>query len=331
MYHPFDSKNKLIQFQPQFNLPTYYDSRDSNRYKLCNFLANKKRKIIINNYTYQTNGNGIKLQPNYNPMPVNHHMNVKIGNIIYMIPSRFCKFLHIIKELLKNPRNKLRAILKFLENNYNIDDPLLKNIEPSPIKKQYKYTLYDKPYITYNNVGNFYTSFKMGKIIKSNSSGLDTIINNLNIKKPFYPLINNIQYVYIARNDGKTFTNKINEIQPIMNSPASFWATQLSVNGNLIYAGSLNLYVSVFPIIDIYNIKFGIFTVFNDFLIFIPVVTDNYSFLQNNPYTENMIFNIKPIINFEKFLEKYQIIIANSSEPCNYANFYNLFRNNDIE
>jgi hypothetical protein len=334
MYHPFDSKNKIIMFKPQFNLPTYYDSRDSNNYKHCNFLSNKKRKLIINNYSYQTNGNGIKLLPNHNHLHVNHNTHIKIGNIIYIIPPRFCKFLHIIKTLLQNPKNKLREILKFLENYFDIDDKLLTNIQPSAIKKQYKYTLYDKPYITYNNVANFYTSFKMGKNLDENSIGLDTLIGNLNIQTPFYPLVNNIQFVYIANNDGKTFTSNINDIQP-MNLFTSFWATKLSVNGNPIVNDSsvFKIIVSIFPIIDIYNIKFGILSILENRLVFVPIVTNKYSFLQNNPYQENMLFNIKILVNFDDFLVKYNTFKSgiNFSGLCKYNNFYNLFRNNDIE
>lgn len=317
MISPYDSKNKLIQFNPKFNLPTYYGSRDNIANIPCGLLANAKRNFVIKQHTYKTNGVGIKpLVNRVKEINVTANNLIKIKNIIYKIPDRFCKYITIIRELV-DQNIPLPAILKKLTEDFNIVDPFLSDIEPSNFKNKYRYPKFDIKYKIYDNVANFSAPFKLGELIKKNNSPANNaIIDGL------YAFADYIRFVFVVCNDGINYTNNVDDMAN--NGIASFWGSRLALNGNnLAYEATIP--VNIFPINNIINIVGGVFYTTpngssffnpssipeNSRLIFIPKITlATYTALES--YTTNMPFNIKTNNAFQCD-DTFNFIISNLS------------------
>jgi hypothetical protein len=311
MYSPYDSKNNFVMFSTKYNLPTYYGSRVSNSLELCGKLANQKRKIIIKRHSYITNGSGTKpTLNNKNQISVNKNKTIKINNVIYVIPSRFCKYINSITELVKTM--PLTNVLKFLSVIHNIEDLSLYNVQPSFFKRQYKYPAFNTLYTPRDNIGDFHAPFKLGPTITLLDSRID-------ILKDLYAIRGGIRYVYVTNNDGRTYTDNI--IDMIASEyggtgSASFWGTKLSKNFI-----NFDLPVVIFPIDDVRNIQYGKFKVTSDRkLVYIPYTTiENFSTYIK--YNENMTFNIKTGLSYNDYIINY------GDGTCKYNEKTNLYIN----
>jgi len=312
MINPYDSKKNSIQFISKFKLPTFYGSRDNNLNVQCGLLSNMKRNIIINQHTFRTNGVGITPLPNYTTQIPATANSIKINNIIYLIPKRFCKYIDIIRT--QSEQNiSLSNIFKNLTTEFNIPDPYLSNIQPSNLKNKYTFPPFNKLYKTYNNVGNFSGPFKMGGKISEVISDFQIPLDDL------FPIYDETRYVFVSCNDGKNYTDKITDMAN--NGIASFWGSRLSLHGNDL-GYDIKIPVAVFPIDDTTNIIYGTF--FTSFvsnkILFIPLTT-----LQDFPihknYYENMLFNIKTYDCYENISIDYNKV------KCIYTKHVNLYTN----
>lgn len=303
MISPYDSKNKLIQTNPKFNLPTYYGSRDNTANIPCGLLANAKRNFVIKQHTYKTNGVGIKpLVNRVKEINITATNLIKINNIIYKIPDRFCKYITIIRELV-DQNIPLPAILKKITEDFNIVDPFLSDIEPSNFKNKYRYPKFDIKYKVYDNVANFSAPFKMGPLIRPTLFGANLV--NFDFR---YPNSEYMRYVFVSCNDGINYTNNVSDMSN--NGIASFWGSRLALNGNDL-AYDVRIPVTILPIINIRNIMNGaLYTTPNgeeifriglnigSKLTFIPIITlATYTALES--YTTGMPFNIKTDNSFQ--------------------------------
>jgi hypothetical protein len=303
MISPYDSKNKLIQINPKFNLPTYYGSRDNNANIPCGLLANTKRNFIIKQHTYKTNGVGIKPVVNrFQELDITAPNLIKIKNVIYRIPDRFCKYITIIRELV-DQNIPLPDILKKLTEDFNIVDPFLSDIEPSNLKNKYRFPKFDTKYKIYDNVANFSAPFKMGKLIRPTLFGANRV--NFDFR---YPNAEYMRYVFVSCNDGINYTNNVSDMSN--DGIASFWGSRLALNGNDL-SDKKNIPVNILPINNIRNIMSGslyttpngdpvffIGTNFGSKLTFIPVIT-LATFTALESYTTGMPFNIKTNNTYE--------------------------------
>ena len=317
MISPYDSNNKFIMINSKYNLPTFLGSRDSATYT-CGRLSNIKRKLIINQYNYKTNGVGIKPAPNHvsqiNTTTIKNA--VKIGSIIYMIPTRFCKYIDEIRAYAKE-NVPFQLILDKLNEKYPLLDPLLLKIQSSNIKHTRTYPTYNKQYTNYKNVANFSAPFKLGPTVGElhNSSSFDLL----------FPVLKEIRYVYVSCNDAINYTYMVKDMK--LNGKASFWGGKLSSNGNDLSPG-MSVPVIVFPIDDIRNIMYGTFYTTKPFLspeensklIFIPLTTLK-DFPAHKNYYENMEFNIRTHKCYKN------ISIDYSKIKCKYIQHAKLYAN----
>jgi hypothetical protein len=292
---PYDSRNKFIMVNPKYNEPTFFDSRDTPSYT-CGLLSNIKRKLIINEHTYKTNGVGIKRIPNATrQIQYNSKNSVKIGNVIYIIPSRLCKYIDEIR-VLAEQNIPFQTIVKIISEKYSVNDPLLSTIQPSNFNPKYRYSSYNKLYANYKNVADFSGPFRMGEFLTSFSS---TILTS-----SLFPILSETQYVYVVCNDGIEYTTLVSDMK--QNGKASFWGGKLSSNGNDL-TSNVSIPVVIFPIDNVTDIMYGTLYTTNTTdskLVFIPLTTlENFPIHKN--YYENMLFNIKTYECYENLSIDY--------------------------
>jgi len=308
---PYDSQQKFIMIDPKYNQPTYFGSRVNSTYT-CGLLSNIKRKIIIRQHNYKTNGVGIKPLPNITyQIPYNFRNSIQIGKIIYMIPPRFCKYINDIREFARQ-NIPFQIILDKITEKYSIVDALLLKSQSANLKHTYKYPSFNKLYSNYKNVANFSAPFKMGEIVT------DTLFVNFSL----FPIKTDIRYVYVATNDGVEYTTMVKDLSS--NGKASFWGGKLTTNGNDLVPNK-NIPVTIFPINDNKNIMYGILyttnTTLNDSkLIFIPL-TSIVDFSIHENYYENMPFNIKTRQCYK------DVKIDYGKLRCRYINHSKLYAN----
>ena len=326
MISPYDSRNKFILINPKYNQPTYFGSRFTST-NTCGLLSNIKRRLIINQHTYKTNGVGTRVLPNFKNVQYNENNSVKIGNIIYIIPPRFCKYKDKIRELV-DQNMSFNDILNTISQMYPIIDNLLLKIQPSIINPTYRYPSYNTPIKNYKNVADFNGPFKMGDLLPS--SIITAFISSItfpsfpNINIQLFPDITKIRYVYVACNDGIEYTTLINDMK--INEKASFWGGKLSTDGIDLSPRSF-IPVLILPINDIKNVSFGILYatpitfISESKLIFIPLTSGQNFIINKKDYYENMLFNIKTRVCRENLTIDYTKL------RCKYAKYANLFAN----
>ena len=312
MINPYDSHNRFIMVNPKYNQPTYFGSRVNSTYT-CGILSNIKRKIIIRQHNYKTNGVGLKALPNITyQIPYNTRNSVQIGNIIYMVPARFCRFIDEIRDLAKE-RFSFQVILNKISEKYGVIDSLLLKTQSANLKHGYTYPSFNKQYVNYKNVANFSAPFKMGELINQD----DPTVNF-----SLFPIRSQIRHIYVVCNDGIEYTKYVKDLK--QNGKASFWGGKLSSKGQDLMPNK-EMPIVVFPIEDTKNIMFGKLYTSNtseddSTLIFIPLTT-----LQNFPihkkYYENMTFNIKTYDCYENIHIDYNVL------RCKYINYSKLYAN----
>ena len=318
MISPYDAKNNLIQFKTKFNLPTYYGSRDNNENIQCGLLSNIKRNLIIKQHSYKTNGVGLKPIANHvEQIAYNPKNSIRIKNIVYKIPNRFCTYIPLIRELLEQ-NISFPTILKKIAEDFNIIDPNLSNIQPSILKNKYRHPNFNTAYKTYNNVANFSAPFKMGNLWIEG-------IGNPQLLDFLFPVADQIRYVYVVCNDGINYTNNVDDLRT--DGIASFWGAKLSLNGeNLV--NNTRIPVIVFPIDDVRNLMFGSFYTTiptpplnpQSKLIYIPITTvQNFPIVKD--YYAGMNFNVRTYDCYQNVLVDYTKL------KCKYSQNIKLYAN----
>jgi hypothetical protein len=326
MINPCNSEGTYIQFDPSYNLPTYYGTRARLQYEKPTPEIYAQRKLLILKNTYVTNGPGTQfVNPNAR-IPYRLDIDsVQYKNTIFRIPCRFQKFIDLIKIFL-NEGKSIQNIFNYLSITYNIQNIRL-NKSTYQLKPTYRYTFVnvDAPKNDENSINNS-APYKIGESLAS--FNLQPIIDDIVIARPAFITSQYATKIYVSKNDGvNNYTNKFNDLLP--NGSASFFGALLLKNyvqdsdnfhlRAIIVPQFTNYYKSYGYIVDSTNYNIPNLTG----LICIPIQV--YALLMLfKPYPFNMPFTVN-FTDINVFTPKDDAVV-----PCKYSK-YIPFTSNQVQ
>ena len=317
MVNPCNSEGTYIQFDPNYNLPTFYGSRARLQYEKPTPEIYAQRKLLILNNTYVTNGPGTEIFKKNVRIPYRLNVDsVQYKNTIFRIPCRFQKFIDLIKILL-NQGKSIQDILNFIATKYNIQNILL-NKSTYQLKPTYRYTFVnvDDPKNDENTVNNS-APYKIGESLAS--FNLQPIVDDI-VSMPFaFVTTQYATKIYVSKNEGvNNYTNQFNDLLP--NGSASFFGALLLKN-NIQNSNNFNVRAIIVPQYTNYYKSYGYIvdsTKYNipnlSGLICIPIQV-HASLMLYKPYPINMPFTFN-FTELDLFTPVDKTVV-----PCKYTKF----------
>ena len=295
MINSCNSNGQYIQVAPQYNLPTHYGNRATNKYIKPTPELYDAHKLLLLKNTFVTGGPG---QQKFNattqiPFQLNKDSVIQ-KNKIFKVPCRFQQFIELIQLLLDEGKT-IQSILNYLAFKYNIPDIKLNTNNTYQLKNFYKYSYVnvDAPKNDFNTVSSS-APFRIGRSLAN--VNLQPIVNNIVVQPPSFITAQYATAMYVSTNDGNSFTNEIKDLLP--DGKASFFGALLFNNFYLENPNNFNMYAFVVPQNITQNKSYGYIvdsTKYNipglSGLIYIPIQT-YVSLITFKPYHINMAFMV---------------------------------------
>jgi hypothetical protein len=298
MINPCNSKQRYIQFEPTYNLPTRYGNRFILEPTIPTSEMFEKHKLLLLKNTTITGGPGILNTLNASsqiPYTLNKD-SVERNNKIYKIPCRFQPYISEIKSLIDEGKS-IQNVLTTITSKYNLTDLTLKNSFYQN-KKMYIYPYAISTGLKQNiNAVSISIPFKIGESV--NTTLVQPIADDMILKPTMFTTAQYTKKIYVSSNDGTSFTNMFIDLLP--NGSSSFFGSSLITDDDI---QNLHLkwclYVFILPHYQTQHKSYGYIVDSSRYnipnlsgLIFIPVQTYE-SLLTYQPYPDNMPFTIKP-------------------------------------